>query len=232
VFVPIRDENPLQRIPLAYVNLGLIAANVLVFLLQDYGGLARHAASFALIPADLFGAGLFGGTEFRPGEAVAVPEAYTLLTYMFMHGDILHLFSNMIFLWVFGDNIEDALGHARYLAFYILCGVIAAMVHALMMPSSRIPLIGASGAVAGVVSAYLILHPQVRVWVLVLRFIPLRLTAAWVLGAWIAMQFFMLIVPDVTPIAWWAHVGGIVAGAALVVVMRRPGVPLFGGVPT
>ena len=107
---------------------------------------------------------------------MAVPEGLTLITYMFLHTDILHLTSNMIFLWVFGDNIEDAMGHIKYLAFYVLCGIAAGLVQTLMLPTSRLPLIGASGAVAGTIAAYLILHPRVLVWVLAFRVIPLRMT--------------------------------------------------------
>jgi membrane associated rhomboid family serine protease len=156
-----------------------------------------------------------------------IPEALTLITYQFLHGSPLHLIGNMLFLWVFGDNIEDAMGHVRFLVFYLLCGVAGGLAHAVMTPASDIPLIGASGAVAGVISAYLILHPRVRVWVLAFRFIPLKISAAWALGAWIATQFVMLAIPDETPVAWWAHIGGILAGAFLIVFMRRPGVPLF-----
>src|SRR5690606_23904954 len=112
----------------------------------------------------------------------------TLLSYMFFHGDILHLAGNMLFLWVFGDNVEDALGHFRFLIFYLACGVAGGLVHTLMLPSSDIPLIGASAAVAGVIAAYLMLHPRVRIWVLVLRFIPIRISAATALGAWIITQ--------------------------------------------
>ena len=97
----------------------------------------------------------------------------------------------MMFLWVFGDNVEDAMGHAKYLAFYLLCGVAAGLLHALMQPTSRLPLMGASGAVAGTIAAYLILHPRVLVWVLAFRVIPLRVTAVWILGLWVATQLFM-----------------------------------------
>src|SRR5690606_35817743 len=133
----------------------------------------------------------------------------------------------MLFLWVFGDNVEDAMGHTRFLVFYLLCGIAGGLAHAIMTPTSDVPLVGASAAVAGVITAYLILHPRVRVWVLAFRFIPLRISAAWALGAWIATQFMMLFIPDESPVAWWAHIGGILAGAFLIVFMRRPGVPLF-----
>lgn len=225
MFVPLRDENPLRVIRWQWVTVGLITANVLIFLLQMTAPGQVYTASFAEVPAELINAG--GRAAYGPGDVLPVPEALTLITYQFLHGSPLHLIGNMLFLWVFGDNIEDAMGHMRFLVFYLLCGVAGGLAHAVMTPASDIPLIGASGAVAGVISAYLILHPRVRVWVLAFRFIPLRISAAWALGAWIATQFVMLAIPDETPVAWWAHVGGILAGAFLIVFMRRPGVPLF-----
>jgi membrane associated rhomboid family serine protease len=156
-----------------------------------------------------------------------VPEGYTLLTYMFLHGDILHLLSNMLFLWVFGDNVEDAMGHLKFIVFYLACGVAGGLAHSLALPTSKLPLIGASGAVAGVIGAYLILHPRVMVWVLAFRFIPLRISAAWVLGVWVATQLFMVLLGQPDQVAWWAHIGGMVTGAILILFMRRPGVPLF-----
>ena len=156
-----------------------------------------------------------------------VPEGLTLITYQFLHSDILHLLSNMLFLWVFGDNVEDAMGHFKFIVFYLLCGIAGGLAHAWMLPSSTLPLIGASGAVAGVIAAYLILHPRVRVWVLAFRFIPLRISAAWVLGIWAATQIVMVAIAPFDQVAWWAHVGGMVAGAVLVLFLRRPGVALF-----
>jgi membrane associated rhomboid family serine protease len=111
--------------------------------------------------------------------------------------------------------------------FYLACGVAGGLAHAWMQPSSSLPLIGASGAVAGVIAAYLILHPRVRVWVLAFRFIPLRISAAWVLGVWAATQIVMIAIAPGEQVAWWAHVGGMVAGAILVLILRRPGVALF-----
>jgi membrane associated rhomboid family serine protease len=138
----------------------------------------------------------------------------------------------MLYLWVFGDNVEDAMGHFKYLLFYLACGIFGGLMHAWMDPASQIPLIGASGAVAGVIAAYLVLHPRVRVWVLALKAIPLRISAFFALGIWIAIQIVMVIVARMNPeamgpTAWWAHIGGLIAGAVLVVFLRRPGVPLF-----
>jgi membrane associated rhomboid family serine protease len=227
VFIPLSDDNPLRSIRFQWVTVGLIAANVIAFLWQSVGYGQTAAASFALIPSELVQVGIFGGPAHGPYDQVNVPEGYTLLTYMFLHGDIIHLASNMLFLWVFGDNVEDAMGHFKYLVFYLICGVAGGLAHALMLPGSKLPLIGASGAVAGVIAAYLILHPRVRVWVLAFRFIPLRISAAWVLGVWVVTQIVMVLLNQSDQVAWWAHIGGMVAGAILILFMRRPGVPLF-----
>jgi membrane associated rhomboid family serine protease len=228
VFIPIYDQNPLRSIRFQAVTASLVVVNVAIFLLQ-IGGLPTDVIlGFALVPTELFGLGVAGtGGALSGGGEIAVPERLTLLSYMFFHGDIFHLVGNMLFLWVFGDNVEDALGHFRFLFFYLACGIAGGLLHALMLPTSDMPLIGASGAVAGVIAAYLMLHPRVQVWVLIFRFIPIRISAAFALGAWIATQFVMVLLPQVQPVAWWAHVGGILAGAVLVVFMRRPGVPLF-----
>ena len=228
MFIPVQDDNPLRSIRFQWVTVLLIAVNAICFLLESTDRGQTLAASFAIVPAELFKVGLFCGSAMGPNDVLAVPESATLLSYMFLHGDILHLISNMLFLWVFGDNVEDAMGHARYLLFYLACGVFAALVHAWAMPQSQLPLIGASGAVAGIVAAYLLLYPNVRVWVLFLRFIPLNITAAVALGSWILAQLAMILIRDQSQTAWWAHVGGLVAGAILVLLLRRPGVALFG----
>lgn len=227
VFIPLSDDNPLRSVRFQWVTIGLIAANVTVFLLENTPDGQAAIASFALIPAELFHVRILGGTALNPGQAVQVPEGLTLITYQFLHSDILHLLSNMLFLWVFGDNVEDAMGHIKFFAFYLVCGIAGGLAHAAMLPDSALPLIGASGAVAGIIAAYLILHPRVRVWVLAFRFIPLRISAAWVLGVWVVSQFIMIALAPSDQVAWWAHVGGMVAGAVLILFLRRPGVPLF-----
>ena len=227
VFIPLSDENPLRSVRFQWVTIGLIATNVLVFLLEITSDGNAAIASFALIPSELFQVSLWGGSAQGTGQLLVVPEGLTLVTYQFLHSDILHLVSNMLFLWVFGDNIEDAMGHIKFLVFYILCGVAGGLAHALVLPDSGLPLIGASAAVAGVIAAYLILHPRVRVWVLAFRIIPLRISAAWVLGVWVVTQFVMIALGPADQVAWWAHVGGMVAGAILILFMRRPGLPLF-----
>jgi membrane associated rhomboid family serine protease len=233
VFIPLSDDNPLRSIRYQNVTVGLILANVVAFVLENMDQGPAIAAQFGLVPAELFRNGVFGGPGGGsiafpgPQGTFTVPEIYTLLTYQFLHGDIIHLLSNMLFLWVFGDNVEDAMGHFKYFIFYIVCGVCAGLTHAFMLPSSPLPLIGASGAVAGVIAAYLLLHPRVRVWVLAFRFIPMRISAAWVLGVWVVTQIIMILVSQPDQIAWWAHIGGIVTGAILILFLRRPGVPLF-----
>jgi membrane associated rhomboid family serine protease len=227
MFVPLYDDNALKKIHFQYVTVLLIAANVAVFLLQQGGMSTAAVASFGVIPAELIDVGLNARQAVGPLNAVPVPEPYTLISYMFFHGDLMHLLGNMLFLWVFGDNVEDAVGHVKYLIFYIVCGVVAALVHVAVLNESPRPLIGASGAVAGVIAAYLMLHPRVRVWVLALQFLPLQISAAIALGLWVAIQVVMVLAPQTGPVAWWSHIGGLAAGAVLIIFMRRPGVPLF-----
>jgi membrane associated rhomboid family serine protease len=225
MFIPLSDDNPLEHVIRPWVTWGLIATNVFVFVVFQSGVLvnADQAAIVGLgvIPS------VFHDMKVLPEDYALVPDSVTLVSYMFLHGGWLHLIGNMLFLWVFGDNVEDAMGHVKFLAFYLLCGIAGGLTHALMMPTSDAPLIGASGAVAGLIAAYLMLHPQVRLWVLVLMRIPLRLPAVWVLGAWALFQVYHVAVSTDDGTGWWAHVGGFVAGALLVLVMRRPGVPLF-----
>ena len=227
VFLPVKDINPLRSIRFQWVTVALIALNVVAFLLETTEAGPRFVANLAIVPADLLRTGIFGGAGHGPVDGFPIPERYTLLTYMFLHADIWHLLSNMLFLWVFGDNVEDALGHLRFAVFYIACGVGAALVHALINAQSQLPLIGASGAIAGVIGGYLMLYPMVHVWVLAFRIIPLQLPAYVVLGAWIVSQVVMVVAGTDGQTAWWAHMGGFVIGAVLVIGLRRPGVPLF-----
>jgi membrane associated rhomboid family serine protease len=227
LFIPLRDDNSLKSIPFQYVTVGLIAVNILVFLLEVSGLSHAAVASFAVTPRELLGGtALLAPSSYSEG-GYAIGEEATLFTYMFFHADVFHLVGNMLFLWVFGDNVEDAMGHLRFLVFYLACGVFAGLFHAFMLPDSDLPLIGASGAVAGVIAAYLMLHPKVGVWVLAFKVIPLRITAGLALGVWIALQIVMVAMPDMGPVAWWAHIGGLIAGGVLILFMRRPGVPLF-----
>lgn len=226
MFIPLHDSNSLRHIRVQWVTWSLIAMNFSIWVLT---GLAGDMSDFT--EATVLGLGFIpsvvnGFAELQPSD-VLVPETATYVTYAFLHGDFLHVGSNMLFLWVFGDNVEDAMGHFRFILFYLACSAAGAFLHGLLLPDSDAPLIGASGAVAGVVAAYLMLHPRVRVWVLVLGRIPLPLPAFIPLALWVAFQFFMLAAEPDGAVSWAAHAGGILAGAALILILRRRGVPLF-----
>lgn len=225
MFIPLHDANPMRHLKTAYVTRMIVAVTVLIFVVFQSGlifaGEEISAIGFGVIPVELLHpAGLRGPLTF-------MPEPLTLVTYMFLHGNWMHLGGNMLFLWVFGDNIEDAMGHGRFLAFYLLCGIVAGLFHTVALPESEQILIGASGAVAGIISAYLILHPRVKLWVLVLGRIPLRVRAMWAIGAWIVYQVVAVWMGIQDQTSWWGHFGGLVAGAVLIPFFRRPGVPLF-----
>ena len=222
MFLPLHDANPLKIIPFQFVTVTIIAACVVAFLWQLAEGQTETGElvyGLGMIPAVLF-----DGRELEPA-LVMVPAELTLITSMFLHSGWLHLIGNMLYLWVFGDNIEDSMGHVKFAAFFLVCGV----AHAIANGDSASPVIGASGAVSGVLGAYLMLHPKVKVLVLVIKWIPLRLSAYIVLGGWIALQLFELFVlsNEAGQIALWAHVGGFAVGAALIVPMRRKDMPLF-----
>lgn len=225
MFIPLYDSNNLRHIRFQYVTLGLIIANILMYF-GTVLGVSEEAAW-----ADALGLGYIPAVindiaQLSP-EHILVPESFTYVTYSFLHADIFHLGGNMLFLWVFGDNVEDALGHIKFLIFYLACAAAGAFLHGVILPDSQAPLIGASGAIAGIVSAYLILHPRVKLWVLVLMRIPLRIPAWMPLILWVGFQFMMLFVQTEDAVSWPAHVGGIIAGAVLVLFLRRRGVPLF-----
>ncbi|MFO1032664.1 MAG: rhomboid family intramembrane serine protease [Hyphomicrobiales bacterium] len=221
MFVPLKDDNPLYVIRFQYVTLALVIANVLAFLVT--GPLAGDAAAaftmgFGMTPSDLLNHGAQPSAGWHP---VAAPV--TLVTYQFLHAGWFHLLGNMAFLWVFADNVEDAYGPLNFAIFYLLCGVVAGLAHALMGPSSVAPLIGASGAVAGVLGAYLVLYPRARVWILLFFPIPLKIPSLIVLGGWIALQLVSLSVMADTdqPVAFGAHIGGFAAGVAITLLLRK-----------
>jgi len=254
VVIPVHDVNPIRRTP--WVTYLLIAANVVVFLLTpaatstgvesaSLGELCRQEAfydRYAAIPRELIDnrqlpqvpTGEVGVGDRGPGCVVAPPAyqkvpALSVLYSMFLHGGWLHLLGNMLFLWVFGNNVEDRFGRLRYLIFYLLCGYVAAYGFALASHDSVAPLIGASGAVAGVLGAYLVFFPRARVWSLVpvLLFIPLRLPAWFVLGLWFVLQWVYsagYAVSEAGSVAYLAHVLGFVFGvfAAIPMMRRRP----------
>ena len=213
--IPLRDENPTRRVP--FVNYALIAINVLVFLWQLSLGDQGQAALYqlALVPFDV-------------SRGLDLGDARAVLTSMFMHAGLAHLLGNMLYLWIFGDNVEDALGHFRYLFFYLAGGAAASATHILLYPNSTVPTVGASGAIAATLGAYLLLFPNRRVVTL----IPLgfflqvaRLPAILVLGAWFLLQLFQgslsLGMEQLGGVAFWAHIGGFAFGMLFGPLLRQ-----------
>ena len=216
--IPIGDRNPTHRTPVLTIT--LILLNVLAFLYElslSDAGLPQFFDLWAIIPVQLV--------------TMVSAEAITLFSSMFLHGGWSHLLGNMLYLWVFGDNIEDRLGRGRFIAFYLICGVVAGLAQVIIEPTSQVPIVGASGAIAGILGGYLILFPQVRVRTLIpipILFFPrVELPAILVLGFWFLMQFFNGIAQIGTMqvqgggVAFFAHIGGFIAGLLLV--------RLFGG---
>jgi len=214
--LPLSDHNPRRTAPV--VNSLLIAANVLMFFWEMSLGhdIEPVLAHVAFVPARFW---------YAPA---LVPSLFSALVSMFLHGGWLHLGGNMLYLWIFGDNIEDRLGHFRYLVFYLACGFAATLAHAIVNPGSRLPSIGASGAIAGVLGAYILLFPRVRVTTLIPVFIFImvrEVPAIFVLGIWFVFQLFVGVSSlGVSPeqaggVAYFAHIGGFVAGMILVVLM-------------
>jgi membrane associated rhomboid family serine protease len=221
--IPLRDENPTRSI--AFVNILFIAVNVAAFVyevsLPSRQSLEAFFADFALTPVAIVHA--------------ASPVAYrTVLTSMFLHGGWLHLIGNMLYLWIFGNNIEDSVGHFKYIAFYLVCGTAAAVAQIAVNPDSHVPMIGASGAVSGVLGAYLLLFPRARVLVLFPIWIFLRFiyVPAWLmLLFWFGLQLLSGAATfnrmPVGGVAFWAHIGGFVAGMILIPVFKKRRVRLF-----
>ncbi len=214
--IPYKDDNPTRTTP--YITIGLIVINCLVFFYQmslGITGTEKFIFEFGLIPLEL--------TRFQNfSHSQAIPPFFSLLTAMFLHGGLMHLGGNMLYLWIFGDNIEDRLGHLRFLAFYLLTGVLATLSHVFITPSSNIPMIGASGAISAVLGAYLVLFPKARVHTLIFFFYfirVIRLPAMVVLGFWFVLQFLQG-VSSLSRVgggvAWFAHIGGFVAGFILI----------------
>jgi membrane associated rhomboid family serine protease len=234
--LPYHDENVTQRTPL--VTFTIIGLNVLVWLaIQGAGSgvpLARSVCELGLIPGELTGR-LPVGTPFPMGEGLVCltdpgRQVGNVFTSMFLHGSWMHLLGNMWFMWIFGNNIEDSMGHARFVVFYLLSGVAAALLQVVLSPDSAIPMVGASGAISGVMGAYLVLYPRVRVYTLVpIGFLmtSIALPAWTMLLYWIGLQtlggFTGLFAEQRGGVAFWAHIGGFVAGAALIKLFARPG---------
>ena len=219
--LPLKDDNDIINIKYQYITLLIIISCILTFFWQISFGEEQRKLIYGLgvIPSVLFGA-----RDLSP-NLIIIPEFLTIFTSLFLHGGWMHLIFNMLFLWVFGDNIEDSMGHLRFIVFYFLCGSIATLTHAFVEYSSNSPLIGASGAISGILGAYLVIHPKARVLVLFMNIIPLRLPAIIVLGFWIGLQFLSL--GNESRTAWWAHIGGFLAGMILIIPFRKKQIPLL-----
>jgi len=219
--IPIKDINPVRITP--FVNWTLIAACILIFFWQvslGPDGMLAALHAFGMIPAVLF-----GEAQLAP-DLRMVPAPLTLITSMFLHGGWMHLIGNMLYLWVFGNNIEDRLGHARYLGFYIGCGLVAAISQIVPEPYSTTPMVGASGAISGVLGAYLVFYPTARVVVLIPLFFVFflhELRAGWLLLIWFAFQILSALAAPSSGgvVAWWAHIGGFVAGMVVALAVAR-----------
>jgi rhomboid family protein len=235
MFLPYKDENPAELAPIATV--GIILLNTLAWLFVQGAGadepLARSVCQLGLIPGEILRSAP-AGTTVPLGKGLscvltAQPHFWTVLTSMFMHGGWLHLIGNMWFLWVFGNNIEDSMGHTRFVVFYLLCGVAAAAAQMVVDPRSAVPMVGASGAISGVMGAYVLLYPRVRVHTLVFLGIFVT-TVAWpayvILGYWFVLQLLLGAAGSLGGAqggtAFWAHVGGFIAGLVLIKVFANP----------
>lgn len=217
MFIPLRDENPTSRFP--FVTVAFIALNILVFFSQLISGegLQYYVYRMGAIPYEIT-----HFTTLRIGDVSRLSPPLTLITAMFLHGGIFHLLGNMLYLWIFGNNIEDRLGSLRFILFYLISGLGASLVHILFNPNSQVPMIGASGAIAGILGAYLILYPRANVMTLVFFFFFVRIVpipAALVLGLWFFLQ--MLNIGLGGSVAWFAHIGGFLIGILLVRVFAR-----------
>ena len=228
--IPISDDNPGRTVPI--VTWAIMAACVAVYLWERSLGNQTDAAVAVLgfVPASLL-----GGHLVPPPGYVDVPPVATIFTSMFLHGGLLHLGGNMLYLWIFGNNVEDAMGHVRYVLFYFICGVAAALTLAFIQPHSQVPMIGASGAISGALAAYVFLYPRARVTVIVplgIIFYPLAISAIWVVGFWFLLQLVSALLSDPSQpgVAFWAHVGGFGAGVLLTPLFKSKQYRLFGDV--
>jgi membrane associated rhomboid family serine protease len=232
--IPLHDDNPTTTRPLVTVGIIVLCTLVYIFqhLLLSKAGTQQVAYAFGVVPAVLT------GREFLPVQMQLIPAWASAFTSLFLHGGFWHLAGNMLYLWVFGNNIEEAMGHVRFLIFYLLCGLAAVAAQVLLNPAAEIPMVGASGAISGVLGAYMLLFPRARVLLgLPLGFLIVQLgrfPAIWVLAAWFLMQLIMgSIAAAQAPgdseggIAFGAHLGGFIAGLAFVTVFKRRAVPLW-----
>ncbi len=217
--IPIADENPTPKSYVAYITLGIIALNVAIFVLFQNGLFndVAHAATigFGMIPSIVW------GDKILPPEIFTATSGFSIISYMFLHGDLMHLVGNMLILWVFGNNIEYILGRFNYIAFYLLGGIAAALLHATILSGSDTPLIGASGAVSAIGAAYLLIHPKAHIWILLFWLIPIRIPAWAAIGAWFAYQIYASFALTDQAVAWWAHIGGFLFGIAFILLFFR-----------
>ena len=225
--IPLHDDNPTKTFPVLTITFIIIC--VLVFFWQ--ASLAAQAGQVAVYQFGVISAVLLDKVQLPVGLAV-LPAELTVVTSMFLHGGFMHLAGNMLYLWIFGNNVEDAMGHSRFVIFYLLCGVAAVAGQTLQNPASEIPMIGASGAISGILGAYLLLYPHARVLVLVpLGFFTqlIRLPAAWVLGFWFLIQIVSsaLTSSEGGGVAWFAHIGGFIAGMLLIPLFKYKRMPLL-----
>ncbi len=228
--IPISDDNPSRLTP--FITWAIILACVFVYGWEVSLGAKGMDAALDILG---FTPDALLKPQAAPSQIMGVPPFATIFIAMFLHGSILHIAGNMLYLWIFGNNIEDAMGHARFTLFYLVCGVAAALAMAFMDPTSKVPMIGASGAISGVLGAYMLLYPRARVTVIVplgIIFFPFRISAVWVVGVWFVMQLVSAAVSDPTQpgVAWWAHVGGFAAGLLLTPLLKSSHVPYFGPV--
>jgi membrane associated rhomboid family serine protease len=224
VFLPLQDGVALRRLNGPVVTWLIIAANIIVHLLTlaptAFQAELTHIG-FGAIPSVIT-----GRDEIDP-RLWSAPGPATLVTSQYLHGDWFHLLTNMLFLFIFGDNVEDAMGHVRFLVFYTICGILGALAFVFLDPAFQGPLIGASGAISGVVAAYLMLHPQVRIFGLAFNIIPIRIKALYVLGAWLIIQVVYSVIGADDNVAYVAHLGGAIAGAVLIGLFKARDVRLL-----
>lgn len=224
--IPLHDDNPTQLTPI--ITMTFIAVCVVVFLYQ--AGLPQEPAEVFVFQYGAIPAVIFGHASLPDEARVAFPATLTLITSMFLHGGWMHLFGNMLYLWIFGNNIEDVMGHAKFVIFYVLSGILAALSHALTDPSSSIPMVGASGAISAVLGAYLLLFPRAHVLVLLPGIGMTRVPAGIVLGMWFITQLIsggMSTGATGGGVAFFAHIGGFIAGMALIGLFKRRDVRFF-----
>lgn len=227
--MPIWDDNPFKSAVPPLATWTLIALNIVLFLTQVAApgdAITDGAMGFGAIPAAVLHLDPVATALQHDSSGGWLRPELTLVTSMFLHGDLLHLLGNMLFLFVFGDNIEHALGRTRFVAFYLLCGIGATLAYVAVDPYSTVPLVGASGAIAGVVAAYAMIRPCAKVTVFVWR-IVVRLRAYWVIGAWLLWQLLQIAAQPGDGVAYAAHLGGFVLGIVLLLALKGPDVVLF-----